>query len=104
MPKVNLTDRYVKAARPAPVGTRLIHWDAAQPALGLRVTDRGTKSFVIVRRVAGSNKLNYSTLGTYPDLSLADARRRAPEVLRTLADGKTPKQAKAEAAAERKRA
>src|SRR5262249_51165583 len=38
------------------------------------------------------------------DLSLADARRRAPEVLRTLADGKTPKQAKAEAAAERKRA
>jgi len=63
MPKVNLTDRFVKAAKPAPVGMRLIHWDAAQPALGLRVTDRGRKSFVVVRRVGGSSKLHYSTLG-----------------------------------------
>jgi integrase len=104
MSKVNLTDRFLKAAKPAPVGMRLIHWDAAQPALGLRVTDRGKKSFVVVRRVAGSNKLHYSTLGSYPELSLAEARRGAPEVLRTLAAGKTPIQARAEAAAERRRA
>jgi integrase len=92
MPKLTLTDRYIKSAKPAPVGGRIIHWDAAQPALGVRVTDKGKKSFVVVRRLADSDKLHYSTLGAYPELSLADARRRAPEVLRTLAQGQTPKQ------------
>jgi len=104
MPKVNLTDRFVKAAKPAPVGMRLIHWDAAQPALGLRVTDRGRKSFVVVRRVGGSSKLHYSTLGVYPEMSLAEARQRAPEVLRILAQGKTPQQFKKEEEAQRRRA
>src|SRR4051812_35086575 len=104
MPKVNLTDRFLKAAKPAPIGMRLIHWDAAQPSFGVRITDKGQKTFVVVRRVAGKNQLVFKSLGTYPETPLADARRRAPEVLRTLAMGKTPKQVDEEAVAERKRA
>ena len=42
----------------------------------------------------------HQTLGSYPELSLAEARRRTPEVLRTLATGRTPKMVEDERLAE----
>jgi hypothetical protein len=39
--KVVLTDRALKALKPAPVGKRYIVWDALQPHLGVRVTETG---------------------------------------------------------------
>ena len=35
------TDRYLKSLRPAPLGKRIVHWDAAKPSFGCRITDRG---------------------------------------------------------------
>jgi integrase len=95
--KVNLTDRYIRSVPPAPPGKREVHWDAAQPLFGLRVTDRGSKSFIVVRRLSGSDKPSYQTLGRFPELTLAEARAKAPEVLRTLATGRTPRQVEEEA-------
>jgi hypothetical protein len=40
MPRKNLTDRMIKALKPAALGTRSEHWDAIVPGLGIRVTDR----------------------------------------------------------------
>jgi hypothetical protein len=80
MPKATLTDRFLRAAKPAPAGKRVIHWDAAQPSFGCRVTDKGIKTFLVVRRVAGSDKLIFHTLGRYPEMSLAEARSAAPDV------------------------
>ena len=52
-------------------------FDAALPGFGLRVTKRGTKSFVLMH---GKDR-KLSTIGRYPDVSLAEARRKAKQVL-----------------------
>ena len=97
--KVMLTDRGVGGLKPAPTGKRYIVWDALQPHLGVRVTDQGAKSFVVVRRRPGARDPNTIVLGKYPAVKLKDARKDAPNVLGTLAAGRTP----AELVAERSR-
>src|SRR5262249_29087118 len=98
--KTVLTDRGLKALKPAPAGKRYIVWDAMQPHLGVRVTDRGVKSFIVVKRRAGAANPDTHVLGQYPARSLKAARDDAPGVISLLAKGKSPSQAKAEAARE----
>lgn len=85
-----LTDKQIEKAKPAPPGKRAMLWDAIAPALALRLTDRGHKSFVVHRRVNG--RLVMRTLGTYPTLSLADAREKAREALKLMSKGIDPRQ------------
>jgi hypothetical protein len=87
--KKTLTDRTLKALKPAPAGKRYTLWDAALPSFGVRVTDKGKLSFVIMRRLNG--KLLRRALGEYPVLSLAKARADAQEALRDIAGGVDPK-------------
>jgi integrase len=87
-----------KALKPDPnakPGTRKVVWDAIQPNLCARVTDKGRISFVVVRRPAGAAKIVWTVLGTYPTMSLADARRAAREALAALSEGKHPNEAQA---------
>jgi len=98
--KVVLTDRGLKALKPAPSGKRYIVWDAMQPHLGVRVTDKGVKSFVVVKRRAGAAYPDTHVLGQYPARPLKSARDDAPGIISLLAEGKSPAQAKAEAARE----
>jgi integrase len=93
--KVVLTDKMLKALEPAAPGTRLMVWDAACPHLGVRVTEQGARSFVVVRRRAGDAKLIFHVLGRYPGLSLAKARERTPGILGTLAEGHVPREEEA---------
>jgi integrase len=70
MPRLHLTDMAVRALK-APASGQVDYWDAATRGFGLRVSQAGTKTFVAKvnnRRV---------TIGRYPDVSLADARRKA---------------------------
>ena len=53
MTKVSLTVRGLKAMQPAAPGSRDMHWDALLPSFGVRVTDKGAASFVVMRRVDG---------------------------------------------------
>jgi integrase len=85
--RVLLTDKALKALRPAPTKKRLIVWDAGQPHFGVRVTDKGHKSFVVVKRVRGTKTPSFHVLGHYPDLKLAEAREKARAVLGELAEG-----------------
>jgi integrase len=90
--KVVLTDRALKALKPAPAGKRYWVWDAATPNLGVRVTDKGHRSFVVVRRRPGDEQPFTHVIGSYPAVSLADARKEAPDALSAIVAGRTPEE------------
>ena len=85
----------MKALQPAPSGKRVVIWDAGLQSFGIRVTDRGVRSFFVMRRRAGSPKPVRVVLGTYPALSLADARKKAGGALEALAAGDHPREREA---------
>jgi len=45
-----LTDRFVSSREAAPAGKRLDYHDATAPGLSLHVTDKGSRSFVLITR------------------------------------------------------
>lgn len=60
-------------------------WDALLPNFGVRITDRGTKTFLVRKRQdkhASNNPRHI--LGTYPAMTLAQARQRARELLEII--------------------
>src|SRR6266540_5259105 len=86
------TDRYLKSLKPAEAGKRIVHWDAAKPSFGCRITDRGVVSFFVMRRMHGKPQPVRVVLGRYPEVSLARARRLATEALGDLVTGVHPKE------------
>jgi integrase len=86
------TDRYLKSLKPAPAGKRIVHWDAAKPSFGCRITDRGVVSFFVMRRMHGNPRPVRVVLGRYPEMSLAKARKLATTALGDLVSGVHPKQ------------
>ena len=83
MPQKRLTARAVDAILP-PENGRVEYWDATFPAFGLRVTEKGSKSWVLMYRREG--RLRRFTVGSYPRLSLADARDKARAALHEIAN------------------
>lgn len=69
--KLRLTDMAVKKIN-LPESGQVTHWDENTPAFGLRCSPK-SKSFVVM--FGGKRRLK--TLGRYPAMSLADARREA---------------------------
>jgi integrase len=101
--KFKLTDAFIRSLPPAPPGKRTMNWDTEQSNFAVRVTDRGGKSFVVMKRPEGG-KMTLTVLGQYPTMTLREARQEAQRVLRMFARGDTPKRALArEIAAERAR-
>ena len=94
--KVVLTDKSIAAFRPASAGRRYIVWDAQQPHLGVRVTERGTKSFIVVRRRPGHTNPDTCVIGKYPTVSLRKARKSGSGILATISDGKLPREIEAQ--------
>jgi integrase len=91
-PKKPLTDRAILHLKPSPLGKRRIVWDAIVPGLGVRITDRGVKSFVLVVRYPASQNPTPRSLGTYGAITLEAARAKAREWLALIADGIDPEQ------------
>jgi integrase len=92
MPKKKLTDRTLQALPSAGPGKRYTVWDTETPALAVRVTDRGTRTFVVMRRRPGHKNPDRVKLGTYPDMSLKEAREKADEARKDLKRGVHPKE------------
>lgn len=92
MARHKFTDAAVKRLK-APENGRVEYWDASLPGFGLRITDKGSRSWVVMFRVRG--RLRRLTLGSYPAISLKDARREAGEAMREAAAGNDPAAAKA---------
>ena len=89
MPKHRLTTRFIDSIKPPKTG-RTEYWDAGTPGFGLRVAVSGRKTWVLMYRVRGDTRLRRATLGTYPTLTLADARDQAHADLRAAAKGRDP--------------
>jgi hypothetical protein len=93
MASVGLTDRRI-AALPTPTveQRQCDYWDPTMHGFGVRVSYGGKKAFVVRYRVNG--RLRRLTLGPYPGLSLADARRKARMIMGDVAHGDDPAQDK----------
>ncbi len=83
------TVRSLEAVKP-PKSGRIETWDEDVRGLGLRVSASGRKTWVLMYRVRGDKRLRRATLGTYPTLTLADARDEARTDLRAAAKGRDP--------------
>jgi integrase len=88
--KKPLTDRAIRAVKPAEPGKRSLLWDALVPGLALRMTDRGKRSFVLVTRYPGSTHPAPRSLGPYGAISLGQARAKARKWLEMIASGVDP--------------
>jgi integrase len=92
MAKLKMTARSVDAIR-APAADQVDYWDQDNPGFGLRVSAGGRKAWIAMYR--HGNVKRRLTLGTYPTLSLAEARERAGRVHHVVQfDGADPATAK----------
>ena len=82
MPKVILTDITVKTL-PLPDRGQTTYWDEGMKGFGVRVSQGGTKSFVIVHGVNRQRE----TLGKYPVISLKQAREKAKKLMAQITLG-----------------
>ena len=80
---MRLTDVSVRAL-PLPEEGQKTHWDDTLQNFGCRVSQGGTKSFVVQH---GPDR-RLVTIGRFPVVSLADARAEAKRVLAELTLGK----------------
>lgn len=78
-------------ALPEP-GKRLTMYDTEVPKLALRVTAAGTKTFFVVKRAGAS--MAWVKLGTFPDMTVEQARNEATKALGEFASGNDPAAAK----------
>jgi integrase len=85
-----LNDRFIDSRKPAKAGRRYEVWDAIVPGLGIRVTDRGTKTFVLATRYPGSDNPTRRALGEYGKLTLEQARNKARRWLELVGQGIDP--------------
>ncbi len=82
-----LTDAIVKRTS-AGDRPQVIAWDADVKGFGLRVTNRGAKSFILDYRAGGRQRR--ITIGSYPDWSVAAARAEAGNLKREVDLGRDP--------------
>ncbi len=94
--RVKMTAQFVESVK-APDRGQMDYWDERTPGLGLRISQGGKRAWTVFYRIGG--RMRRLTLGPYPSLSLADARRMAASSLREVHHGNDPATAKREARA-----
>jgi len=90
MPTEKLTALFVKNVGPAPKGQRIEFWDRVLPAFGLRVSDHGRKTWVVMYRRKSDGRQKRLTLGTYPAIDLSQARDLARDAFQQVAKDADP--------------
>jgi integrase len=91
MPKKKLTDLFCEAVK-APAAGRVEYYDAAFGGLVLRVTANGRKTWSVHYRIGGTKRR--FTIGNFPAIKPAQARRAAGEALDRVSSGVDPSQEK----------
>jgi integrase len=91
MGKHKLTDRGIKALKPAKAGTLYDVMDAVVPGFGVRVSETGRRTFILIARFPGSRNPTRRALGVYGAVSLEGARTKARDWLTLIQQGKDPK-------------
>lgn len=88
MPKLELTDPFIRAHQPAEGKNRIEYYDEKIDGLMLRITSNGAKTFSYRYRVRG--KIQRYTIGQYPKVGLGDARRIAKDIAADVGRGEDP--------------
>ena len=95
MARKDLKDKTLQSLKPATPGSRYEIMDTRVPGLGLRVTDKGQKTFIFVARYPGSPNPTRRALGPYGArrgaLTLEQARTKARSWTEHLSRGRDPK-------------
>ena len=76
----NLTERFLQTLKPPTMG-RTEFYDQTVKGLSVRVTVSGIVTFALFYRLPGDRQKRRMTLGQYPALGLAEARRKARATL-----------------------
>ena len=87
MPKARFTTRWIDSVK-SPKAPQIDYFDARTTGFGLRVSRAGRKTWFCLYRHGG--RLRRLTLGTYPPLTLADARDKAKHALHDAGLGGDP--------------
>ena len=87
MERVLLTKSGILALNLPMSGKRRVVYDSKVPKLALRVTSSGARTFYVVKR---SGKMDWIRLGSFPDLTVEQARNEALKVLAEFARGDDP--------------
>ena len=100
MPRRNsryLTEPTIEKIRKPPKGKRTEVFDSDAAGLVLRISDRGVRSWSVYFRfedATGQRKNQRMTLGGYPAIGIAEARRQAREARDQAAAGIDPRKAR----------
>ena len=90
MAKKVLTNRGLKALKPAAAGKRYDVMDGVVPGFGIRVTETGRRTFILVARYAGASNPTRRALGEYGELTLEEARGKARSWIALIKQGIDP--------------
>lgn len=93
-----LTDVVVARLPKAPEGARVDHRDSQAPGLFLRVNAAGAKTWMVDCRLNG--RQTKTRLGTWPGMTLAEARTEAGKIRDDAKAGRDPRQVRAQAEAQ----
>ncbi|TFV34711.1 site-specific integrase [Bradyrhizobium frederickii] len=80
----------------APAAGRLWVADSVVPGFGVRVTDKGAKTFVLRTRYPGETNASRREISKVGEIDLAEARDKARNWLKLIGEGKDPAQVEAE--------
>ncbi len=87
MPSLRFTDRAVRGFDTP--GGRVDYWDLQLPGFGVRVNESGRKTWFVRYRIGG--KQRRFKIGSFPDMSLSEARQDARKKLGQAKRGDDPK-------------
>ena len=94
MPKTdhrkNLTPTLISGLKPAPEDQRYQVMDAQVPGFGVRVTDKGKRTFILRTRYPGNSTPARREIGRCADITLTDAREKARKWRSLVAQGIDP--------------
>ena len=88
----HLTDPGIGKMSKAKNGKRVERFDAGSPGLALRITDQGVKSWSVYYRLDGKHRR--LTIGTWPEIGVAEARDQAREIKSQAKAGVDPKESR----------
>ena len=87
-----MNDRIVRSLEAAEPGTRYEIMDAIVPGFGIRVTEKGAKTFVLIARYPGSENPVRRAIAEYGELTLERARAMARDWLDLIRKGVDPRE------------
>jgi hypothetical protein len=88
--RVTLTATKITGLKPAKKGQRYQVMDAMVPGFGVRVTETGSRTFILRTRYPGSDSPSRREIGKCDDIKLSDAREKARHWRQLVSKGIDP--------------